>query len=77
MSREHRVMVGVAVGVVLLSTVGAASVADHSTYSPANDPTTKINHSYVDDKDDDANDLAPSESTPCHGAWQGGDCATR
>ena len=78
MSGERRaVMVGIAVAVALLSTVGAVSVADHSTHSPADDPTTKISHSYVDDKDDDANDLAPPSDEPCARVWLGHGCGTR
>ena len=65
MSAERRAaMAGIAVVAALLSTVGAASVADHSAHIPANDRTTKINHSYVDDKDDDANDPAPPSENP-------------
>lgn len=78
MSGERRaVMVGIAIAVALLSTVGAASVADHSTHSPANDPTTKVNHSYVDDKEDDAGDLTPPSAEPCPRVWLGHGCATR
>lgn len=70
----RKIMIGVAAAVALLCTVGAAGVADHTTHVPANDPTTKLNHSYVDDKDDDRADLVEPAGGPCHGTWQGRDC---